>query len=237
MCAPHQPDSARSAVAARNDSRFGPQCICGSQDRNARSVRPTARQPRRLETAAKSGKGGNDVALINSYVGVIERTSGDTRSAAVRIRVSTGLRERDHDRPGKRLQLLAHDRTPHIFDNMQHKIKSISQDELSKLEALVRGRGSKRNASVSLSGSLLDATDRIAGAAQRSAFIERALRRHLRRILRRQRDARELAILNAKAERLNAESDAVLADQAPSATNDRQADSRRDLSHRGSVGR
>jgi metal-responsive CopG/Arc/MetJ family transcriptional regulator len=94
-------------------------------------------------------------------------------------------------------------------------MKTINQDELAKLEALVRGRGPKRNASVSLSGSLLDATDRVAGAAQRSAFIERALRRHLRRILRAQRDARELAILNAKADRLNAESDAVLADQAP----------------------
>ena len=102
-----------------------------------------------------------------------------------------------------------------IIDSMKRNTKPISPDELAKLEALVRSTGPKRNASVSLSGPLLDATDRVAGVALRSAFIERALRRHLRRILRVQRDARELAILNANAARLNAESDAAVADQAP----------------------
>jgi hypothetical protein len=98
---------------------------------------------------------------------------------------------------------------------MQRNKKMINGEELARLETLIRRRGPKRPASVSLSGPLLEATDRVAGAAQRSAFIERAVRRQLRRFLRAQRDARELAILNANAERLNAESDAVLADQAP----------------------
>lgn len=79
----------------------------------------------------------------------------------------------------------------------------------------MRGPSRKRKTSVSISGSLLDATDEVAGEAQRSAFIEQALRRHLRRVLRKERHEHDLAILNANAERLNAEAAEVLADQAP----------------------
>lgn len=86
--------------------------------------------------------------------------------------------------------------------------------QLAKLEALVRRAGPKRKASVSISGTLLDATDQLAGEARRSAFIERALRRYLRVLLRRQRNARERALLDANAERLNAEGARALADQA-----------------------
>jgi metal-responsive CopG/Arc/MetJ family transcriptional regulator len=97
---------------------------------------------------------------------------------------------------------------------MKHNKKNISSQELARLDALVRSRSPQRPASISVSGSLLEAVDRVAGPAQRSAFIERALRRRLQRILRAQRNEVELAILNAKATRLNAESAAALADQA-----------------------
>lgn len=101
-----------------------------------------------------------------------------------------------------------------IFGSMKDATAHLTPARLAKLEALVRRPGPKRKASVSVSGPLLDATDQIAGEARRSAFIERALRRYLRRVLRRQRDARELALLNANAERLNAEAAAALAQQA-----------------------
>ena len=97
---------------------------------------------------------------------------------------------------------------------MKDSIKVLTVAELARLETLVRQKSPKRGASVTVSASLLDATDRLAGQAQRSAFVERALRRYLRYILRAQRDARELAIINANATRLNAESDSILADQA-----------------------
>ena len=86
---------------------------------------------------------------------------------------------------------------------------------LTALDALVRRGGPKRKASVSIAASLLDATDQLAGEAQRSAFIERALRRYLRRLIRRQRDAREIALLNANARRLNEQASSALDDQAP----------------------
>lgn len=98
---------------------------------------------------------------------------------------------------------------------MNNTASALTSGQLIQLSALVRQRGPKRKTSVSLSGSLLDATDQIAGEARRSAFIERALRGYLKRLLRQQRNARELAVLNANADRLNAEAADASAYQAP----------------------
>lgn len=100
-----------------------------------------------------------------------------------------------------------------MFGSMKGNPKPLPLAQLMRIETLVRRPGPKRKASVSVSGPLLDAADEIAGQAQRSALIERALRRYLRSYVRRQRNARELALLNANAKRLNAQAAAVLADQ------------------------
>lgn len=98
---------------------------------------------------------------------------------------------------------------------MKHRTTSFTPAQLTALEGLVRRRGRKRKASVTISDSLLQAADRLAGESQRSALLERALRRYLQAMLRRQRNGRDLAILNANADRLNAEAAEALADQAP----------------------
>jgi hypothetical protein len=97
---------------------------------------------------------------------------------------------------------------------MKNRNKVMTARELSRIDDLVRSRSPKRPASISVSGSLLEAVDYLAGPSQRSALIERALRRHLRHLVRAQRNEAELAILNAKGARLNKESDAVISDQA-----------------------
>jgi hypothetical protein len=98
---------------------------------------------------------------------------------------------------------------------MNDTTHSLSPQQLTRLGVLVQQRTPKRKASVSVSRALLEATDEIAGEAQRSAFIERALRRYLRHLLRQQRNARDRVILDANAERLNAEAAESAAYQAP----------------------
>lgn len=98
---------------------------------------------------------------------------------------------------------------------MKRTTKRVAEASVDFLSAAVRRHTTKVKTSVSVSGALLEAADAVAGKAQRSALIERALRRYLRRIIRRKRHERELAILNANAERLNDEGAKALADQAP----------------------
>ena len=75
----------------------------------------------------------------------------------------------------------------------------------------------KEKTSITLSGDVLAAIDRIAGAKQsRSAFIERVLREFLRQRARAAVQARDLDRLNAAAQRLNAEAADVMQYQAPS---------------------
>jgi metal-responsive CopG/Arc/MetJ family transcriptional regulator len=74
----------------------------------------------------------------------------------------------------------------------------------------------KEKTSVTLSKDVLAGIDRIAGSKQsRSAVIEDLLRSHLRRREREERDAREIAIINRNAERLNRDALDVLDYQAP----------------------
>jgi metal-responsive CopG/Arc/MetJ family transcriptional regulator len=73
----------------------------------------------------------------------------------------------------------------------------------------------KEKTSITLSGDVLAAIDRIAGSKQsRSAFIERVLREFLRQRARAAVQARDLDRLNAAAQRLNAEAADVMQYQA-----------------------
>ena len=62
--------------------------------------------------------------------------------------------------------------------------------------------------SVTLPGDLLEEIDR--ADSNRSGFLERAARQYLAQVERRQRDARDAAILDARAARLNREALDVL---------------------------
>ena len=74
----------------------------------------------------------------------------------------------------------------------------------------------KEKTSITLSGDVLNAIDRLAGSKQsRSAFIERVLRQFLRERARAAVQARDLERINAAAQRLNAEAAEVMEYQAP----------------------
>jgi metal-responsive CopG/Arc/MetJ family transcriptional regulator len=74
----------------------------------------------------------------------------------------------------------------------------------------------KEKTSITLSGDVLTAIDRLAGSKQsRSAFIERVLRQFLRERARAAVQARDLERINAAAQRLNAEAAEVMEYQAP----------------------
>jgi metal-responsive CopG/Arc/MetJ family transcriptional regulator len=74
----------------------------------------------------------------------------------------------------------------------------------------------KVKTSVSLSQELLDAIDvQVGQGTRRSAFIEDAAWSYLRARERERRDVNDLAIINANAERLNAEARDALDFQAP----------------------
>ena len=74
----------------------------------------------------------------------------------------------------------------------------------------------KEKTSVTLSREVLTRVDRIVGSKRsRSAFIEEVLREHLAGRARVRRDAREIAIINRNAERLNCDAEDGLEDQAP----------------------
>jgi metal-responsive CopG/Arc/MetJ family transcriptional regulator len=73
----------------------------------------------------------------------------------------------------------------------------------------------KEKTSITLSGDVLTAIDRLAGSKQsRSAFIERVLREYLRQRARAALQARDLERINAAAQRLNAEAADVMEYQA-----------------------
>jgi len=74
----------------------------------------------------------------------------------------------------------------------------------------------KEKTSITLSGDILTAIDRLAGSKQsRSAFIERVLREFLRERARAALQARDLERINTAAQRLNAEAAEVMEYQAP----------------------
>jgi metal-responsive CopG/Arc/MetJ family transcriptional regulator len=74
----------------------------------------------------------------------------------------------------------------------------------------------KEKTSITLSREVLSGIDRIAGSKQsRSAFIENVLAQYLRERRRALRDARDVAIINRKADLLNRDALDGLEDQAP----------------------
>lgn len=90
----------------------------------------------------------------------------------------------------------------------------LSEKRAEELKRLLQKRQKKAKASVTLSNELIEAADVIAGKAQRSAFVERAVRRYLKVLLRRVRYRHDLKAINAKAEVTNRESDDLLHLQA-----------------------
>src|SRR5229473_6688554 len=84
---------------------------------------------------------------------------------------------------------------------------STSANQLAALSALIATPATKAKASITLSGNLLKVIDSLAGAAQRSAWIERAVQSYAARQLKERRRERELVLLNRHAEALNAEGD------------------------------
>lgn len=93
-------------------------------------------------------------------------------------------------------------------------LKELSSKRIEELRRLLQKRLKKEKASVTLSGELIQATDAIAGKAQRSALIERALRRYLKTRLRQVRHQHDLAAINSSAGVANKESDDLLDVQA-----------------------
>ena len=74
----------------------------------------------------------------------------------------------------------------------------------------------KEKTSITLSKEVITGIDRDAGSKQsRSAYIESVMREHFRQKARRERDARDLAIINRNAARLNRDTEDGLEDQAP----------------------
>jgi metal-responsive CopG/Arc/MetJ family transcriptional regulator len=81
---------------------------------------------------------------------------------------------------------------------------------VAEVQRLLYTTEKKAKASVSISGELLRATDAIAGEAQRSAFVERALRHYVKALLRRAQREQDLVAINAHAAATNRESDQLL---------------------------
>lgn len=92
--------------------------------------------------------------------------------------------------------------------------KTLSSNQIAALSALVGTPASKAKASITLSGNLLKVIDTLAGASQRSAWIERAVQSYATRQLKERRREHEIALLNKYAEGLNAEGDDSAAYQA-----------------------
>ena len=69
--------------------------------------------------------------------------------------------------------------------------RSLSANQLAALSALIATPATKAKASITLSGNLLKVVDSLAGAAQRSAWIERAVQSYAARQLKERRRERE----------------------------------------------
>lgn len=93
-------------------------------------------------------------------------------------------------------------------------ISNLSEKQAAELQRLLSKHEEKTKASVSLSGELIRAADALAGKAQRSALVERAVRRYLQVILRRARREHDLQVIAAHAKATNRESDQLLDLQA-----------------------
>lgn len=73
----------------------------------------------------------------------------------------------------------------------------------------------KIKTSITLSEDILEAVDKYSGKQKRSEFIEQAIRAFIEDLIRRERDKRDLDVINRRAERLNEEALDVLSYQVP----------------------
>ena len=72
----------------------------------------------------------------------------------------------------------------------------------------------KTKTSITLSEDVIKAMDKLSGQYKnRSEFVELAVRNYIAQLIRKQRNARDLEIINQRADRLNAEALDVLAYQ------------------------
>ena len=94
------------------------------------------------------------------------------------------------------------------------KTLKIPPSRAARLSKLVTSRSKKTKTSVSISADLLAAADELAGKSRRSELFEYAVRSMVRRLVKRARHERELAILNDQADRLNADAAETLEFQA-----------------------
>lgn len=90
----------------------------------------------------------------------------------------------------------------------------LSERHAAELQRVLSKREKKKKASVSLSGELIRAADVVAGKDQRSALVERAVRRYFHLLLRRVRHAHDLRSIDSRAEVTNRESATLLDLQA-----------------------
>ncbi len=90
----------------------------------------------------------------------------------------------------------------------------LSPRQLAELERLMARREKKAKASITISAEVLRAADLVAGAAQRSALVERAVRAYLSELARQARNAHDVAAIDARADVTNRESDDLLDFQA-----------------------
>ena len=93
-------------------------------------------------------------------------------------------------------------------------MKSLTDRTVAEIERHMLRHERKEKTSVSLSGEVLRAVDTVTGKAERSAFVERALRSYLKRIVRRHRNERDLRLINANAAAINREAEVVMELQA-----------------------
>jgi hypothetical protein len=112
-------------------------------------------------------------------------------------------------KPGITLGLLSRELPWRIKGSIVYRMstRSLSANQLAALSALMATPATKAKASITLSGNLLKVIDSLAGAAQRSAWIERAVQSYAARQLKERRRERELVLLNRHADALNAEGD------------------------------
>jgi metal-responsive CopG/Arc/MetJ family transcriptional regulator len=94
------------------------------------------------------------------------------------------------------------------------KTFKIPPSRAARLSKLVASRSKKTKTSVSISTDLLAAADELAGKSGRSDLFEYAVRSMVRRLVKRARHERELAILNDQTDALNADAAETLEFQA-----------------------
>jgi metal-responsive CopG/Arc/MetJ family transcriptional regulator len=97
---------------------------------------------------------------------------------------------------------------------MKYRPRLVPPPRVAEIRRVLRTARKKAKVSLSLSAELIEAADLMAGKAQRSALVERAVRAYLKQAIRKARNQHDLTLIDARASVTNRESDQVLALQA-----------------------